>query len=101
MQKSAMCANDDQTFWPLTRKWSPLSSILVRAEARSLPAPLAVGVLEAPRPAPPRLVGQVVGDEAPDLRAKLGFVRGIAQIHETILNRTGRCACSAQPPSPR
>ena len=38
MQKSAMCANDDQTFWPLTRKWSPWSSIRVRAAARSLPA---------------------------------------------------------------
>ena len=38
MQKSAMCANDDHTFWPLTRKWSPWSSIRVRAAARSLPA---------------------------------------------------------------
>ncbi len=38
MQKSAMCANDDQTFWPLTRKWSPLSSMRVREAARSLPA---------------------------------------------------------------
>jgi hypothetical protein len=27
MQWSAMCANDDHTFWPLTRKWSPLSSM--------------------------------------------------------------------------
>ncbi len=34
-----MCANDDQTFWPLTTKWSPLSSTRVRAAARSEPAP--------------------------------------------------------------
>ena len=38
MQKSAMCANDDQTFCPLTTKWSPCSSMRVRDAARSLPA---------------------------------------------------------------
>ena len=31
MHQSAMCANDDQTFWPLTTQWSPSSSARVRA----------------------------------------------------------------------
>ena len=34
-----MCANDDQTFWPLTTKWSPSWIALVRTAARSEPAP--------------------------------------------------------------
>ena len=38
MQWSAIWANDDHTFWPFTRKWSPRSSIRVRTAARSLPA---------------------------------------------------------------
>ncbi len=36
---SAYCAPLVQTFWPLTRKWSPLSTHCVRSEARSEPAP--------------------------------------------------------------
>ena len=39
MQKSAMCANDDQTFWPFTTKWPSSSVELVRTPARSEPAP--------------------------------------------------------------
>ena len=39
MQKSAMCANDDQTFWPLTTKPSSRTSIDVRTPERSEPAP--------------------------------------------------------------
>ena len=38
MHQSAMCANDDHTFWPLTTKTSPLRSIRVRTAARSEPA---------------------------------------------------------------
>ena len=35
-----MCANDDQTFWPLTTKWSPSSArrAVVRTAERSEPA---------------------------------------------------------------
>ena len=41
MHQSAMCANDDQTFWPSTTKWSPSSAscALVRTAERSEPAP--------------------------------------------------------------
>ena len=39
MQWSAMCANDDHTFWPFRTKWSPWSSIRVRTAERSEPAP--------------------------------------------------------------
>jgi hypothetical protein len=39
MQKSAMCANDDQTFWPFTTKCLSSSRELVRTPARSDPAP--------------------------------------------------------------
>ncbi len=34
-----MCANDDQTFWPLTTKWPSRASARVRTPARSEPAP--------------------------------------------------------------
>src|SRR5580693_3188447 len=37
--QSANCAPDVQIFWPLTRKWSPLSTHCVRKLARSDPAP--------------------------------------------------------------
>jgi len=33
-----MCANDDQTFWPLTTKWPPSRRALVRTAERSEPA---------------------------------------------------------------
>ena len=39
MQKSAMCANDDHTFWPSTTKWPSCWIALVRTPARSEPAP--------------------------------------------------------------
>ena len=41
MHHSAMCANEDQTFWPSTTKWSPPSErrALVRTAERSEPAP--------------------------------------------------------------
>ena len=39
MQKSAMCAYDDQTFWPSSTKRSPSSRADVRTPARSEPAP--------------------------------------------------------------
>ena len=51
MQKSAMCANDDQTFWPLTRKWSPL--IL---DARASRGEVAAGV-RLREPLAPDLLG--------------------------------------------
>ena len=38
MHQSAMCANDDHTFWPLTTNTSPRRSIRVRTAARSEPA---------------------------------------------------------------
>jgi hypothetical protein len=38
MHQSAMCAKDDQTFWPLTTKWSPSCLALVRTAERSEPA---------------------------------------------------------------
>ena len=39
MHQSAMCAQLDQTFCPLTTQWSPSSTARVRALARSDPAP--------------------------------------------------------------
>ena len=39
MHQSAMCAYDDQTFWPVTTKWPFCSSALVRTAERSDPAP--------------------------------------------------------------
>jgi hypothetical protein len=39
MHHSAMCANDDHTFWPFTTKTSPRRSMRVRTAARSDPAP--------------------------------------------------------------
>ena len=39
MQWSAMCANDDHTFWPLTTKEPFRASIEVRTADRSDPAP--------------------------------------------------------------
>ena len=35
---SASCAPEVHTFWPLTTKWSPSRTALVRSDARSEPA---------------------------------------------------------------
>ena len=78
--QSAYCAPVVQIFWPLTRKWSPLSSALVCREARSEPAPGSEIALAPAQLAAGRSAGCAAAS-APRCRIRAGSGRTCIDAH--------------------